>query len=92
MATGLRRARQDDMKEAIEFMRAKRAQGQGHAHTHAPVTSIPWDGPTWNLAYVESIITKSPARCLVLIGEFVVDATSYLKEHVRITITSIVLS
>ncbi|KAF9041780.1 hypothetical protein BDZ89DRAFT_1100041 [Hymenopellis radicata] len=75
LATGLRRARPIDMKEAVSYMKHKRSHG------YAEETEELWEGPHWNLAQVEAFVQESPGRCIILIDDFVVDATGYMREH-----------
>lgn len=47
----------------------------------------PWSGKEWTVeeAYVYAV--SSLARCLIVIDNFVVDVTEYLKEHVSQVLT-----
>ncbi|PBK76831.1 hypothetical protein ARMSODRAFT_948673 [Armillaria solidipes] len=74
-ATGLRRARKDDMLEAVEYMQHKYAYGV------PPAEDDHWDGPNWTIDDVQSYIQGTLGRCVLLIDDFVIDATSYMGEH-----------
>ncbi|SJL06149.1 uncharacterized protein ARMOST_09485 [Armillaria ostoyae] len=74
-ATGLRRARKDDMLEAVEYMQQKYAYGV------PPAEDDHWDGPNWTIDDVQSYIQGTLGRCVLLIDDFVIDATSYMGEH-----------
>lgn len=41
-----------------------------------------WDGKNWDLSRVKDFAEAKPGRCVVVIDGFVIDATSYLGEHV----------
>ncbi|KAG5647744.1 hypothetical protein DXG03_008467 [Asterophora parasitica] len=41
----------------------------------------PWGGATWNRDQLIDFISATPARCVVQIDGFVVDATKYLADH-----------
>lgn len=56
----------------------------GHTHTTSEDEDLEeWDGEIWGKGKLEEYVHSKPGRCLVLIRGFVVDATSYLFEHVR---------
>ena len=79
LASGLRRVHGDDVKEAKAYM-ARRTQ-KDHSNPddeHAEV----WEGEVWGTDEVKRYKLDKPSRCVVLIQGFVVDATTYLGEHV----------
>lgn len=68
------------MKEAAEYMKHK-----GHYGVPPP----PEENETrtlevWPLQKVEEFARENPKKCLIMINEFLVDATAYLGEHVRL--------
>jgi hypothetical protein len=79
LATGLRRAREDDLKEATIYMHRKTHHG-----ISPPEDDVNgWEGEVWNLEQVQEYVKKKTGRCVVLVNGFVLDATGYLGEHVR---------
>lgn len=81
LASGLRRAHERDVKEAKTFMANK--ANHGHTHNTSEDEDLEeWDGEIWGKGKLEEYVQSKPGRCLVLIRGFVVDATSYLGEHV----------
>ncbi|KIY73482.1 hypothetical protein CYLTODRAFT_448812 [Cylindrobasidium torrendii FP15055 ss-10] len=71
----LRRARQVDMDNSIKYMDTKSV----HGHVQEPVPQ--WQGAEWTIQDIREELSMSPSRCFVVLGDWVVDATSYLKEH-----------
>jgi stearoyl-CoA desaturase (delta-9 desaturase) len=70
----LRRAKNSDLKEAIEYMRRKET---GVVEVEAGT----WNGEVWNTGQVQEYVEKL-GKCVVMIDGFVVDVTSYLGDHV----------
>ncbi|KDR81083.1 hypothetical protein GALMADRAFT_1122110 [Galerina marginata CBS 339.88] len=75
LVTGLRRARDDDLVEAVLYMRKKNNLGV----TEREVDT--WDGEMWNIDKVERFAREKTGRCIVLIDGFAIDVTPYLGEH-----------
>ncbi|KAF8167389.1 hypothetical protein B0H34DRAFT_681705 [Crassisporium funariophilum] len=75
LVTSLRRARHEDLTEAIHYMQQKDALGAMEAEKD------PWQGAVWNVNQVKSYVQEKTGRCVVLIDGFAVDATTYLAEH-----------
>ncbi|TFK77404.1 hypothetical protein BDN72DRAFT_867119 [Pluteus cervinus] len=73
---GLRRAREDDMHDAVDFMLRKRQN-----HTPYDVVVDEWQGPTWDATRLQEYTGNKSYQCLIIIDDFVVDASSYLGEH-----------
>ena len=42
-----------------------------------------WKGPIWNRVEVQQHILAWPERCFLVLDEFLLDVTMYMKEHVR---------
>lgn len=80
LAGGLRRAHERDVKEAKTFM-ATKAHHAHHSHSEDEDLED-WEGEIWGKNELEGYIRAKPGGCIVLIRGFVVDATSYLGEHV----------
>ena len=79
LVTSLRRARNDDLKEAKEYMHRKEILGVVEVETDA------WYGEIWNARQVQEYVEKQ-GKCVVMIDDFIVDVTSYLGDHVsRVT-------
>ncbi|KDR85694.1 hypothetical protein GALMADRAFT_234705 [Galerina marginata CBS 339.88] len=72
LVTALRRARDDDLVEAIHHMRKKEGLG-----TVEPESNL-WDGEIWKTNQVKEF---AQGRCIVVIDSFAVDVTPYLGEH-----------
>ncbi len=66
------------MLEAVEYMQHKHAYGVPLAEDDH------WDGPNWTIDDVQLYIQGTLGRCVLLIDDFVIDATSYMGEHVGI--------
>lgn len=75
--TSLRRARDRDLKEAIEYMHQKETLGVVELKTNT------WNGEVWSISQVQEHVSKLPEKCIVLIDGFAVDVTSYFGDHVR---------
>ena len=41
-----------------------------------------WDGPTWDREQIIRYIKEKPGRCCLIIDDLLLDATTYLGEHV----------
>jgi len=76
LVTSLRRVRDGDQKEAIEYMHRKGTLGLVELKTDT------WNGEVWNTNQVQEYVQKLPGNCVVLIDGFAVDATSYFCDHV----------
>ncbi|KAJ6609376.1 hypothetical protein B0H10DRAFT_1813934 [Mycena sp. CBHHK59/15] len=76
LVTGLRRARETDLKAAMEYMRFKDKHG-------VPPTEedTPWEGQSWNLTQAREYVQSKPGSCLVVIDGYFVEVTTYLGEH-----------
>lgn len=77
LATGLRRARDHDLKNAITYMHRKN-------HGIPQPVEEPWKGDVWNADKAADFISRKRERCIILLDGFFVDATGYLAEHVRL--------
>ena len=75
LVTSLRRARKDDLKEAIEYMHQKEILGVVDVQTDT------WKGEVWNARQVQEYV-EILGKCVVMIDGFIVDVTSYLGDHV----------
>ncbi|KAJ3843365.1 hypothetical protein F5878DRAFT_605201 [Lentinula raphanica] len=80
--TGLRQAREVDLKEAMAYMNHK------HVHGVPPTDddeehNLQSEGKlqTWTLEETKLYLKEHPHRCLVLLRGWVVDVTTYLGEH-----------
>lgn len=76
-ATGLRRARQEDIADAKNYMHYKTKYGVCPSNTET------WEGQVWNLEELKRYIRALPGQSVVIIDGYAVDATPYLAEHVR---------
>lgn len=81
LATGLKRARQGDLDEAKHQMAAKRTVSDNDkgedSVTHGP------NFPSWTVAEARIYAAAKLGRCVLVLDDYVVDATAYLSEHVR---------
>lgn len=58
-----------------------------HHHHHRHQSVFPpseWLGEVWGFEELRGYLKAKPGRCVLLLDGMVVDATSYLGEHVRI--------
>ncbi|KAG6910499.1 hypothetical protein DXG01_009918 [Tephrocybe rancida] len=80
LVTCLRRAKERDLVEAINYMRLKtRTEG----HSQQEDDSDVWEGELWDSNILSAYIQARPGRCVIEIDGFAVDATAYLAEHTR---------
>lgn len=93
LATGLRKARQEDIADALVHMQAK------HHHLPPPKYDVSSgdDQETvraiyeiWDDERLQEYVEAKKGRCVMVIKGYVVDATGYLGEHVSIHIPNIV--
>lgn len=75
LVTALRRAGDEDLIEALRYMNSKEVLGIVGCEDESP-----WDGEIWNFERAKKF--AQDGRCVILLGGFVVDATSYLGKHV----------
>lgn len=86
--TGLRRARKDEIEDAKLFMHSKSHPSPTHSAGHCTTTGdgeAVWSGPVWDMHCVMEYMKdmgNNTAPCLMVVDGFVIDATSYMKEHV----------
>ncbi|CAK5264434.1 unnamed protein product [Mycena citricolor] len=74
---GLRSVREEDLKEATDYMHYK------HKHGSPPEElETDWTGEAWKLSRAHEYVNSKAGVCLVVVGDYFVDATSYLGEHV----------
>lgn len=76
LVTSLRRARDEDLADALSHMDRKEA-GIIEPENNS------WAGAVWNLTQVKEFAQTKPGSCIVLINGFAVDVSVYLGEHVR---------
>lgn len=79
-ASGLRRARTDDLQEAAHYMQHKLSHG-----ALPPDCGEEWYGDVWEMERVDDYIKAKAGRCVILVDGFVVDVSGYVGEHVRCT-------
>lgn len=80
LITGLRRARHEDLANALLFMHHKHTSSseessEAEDHDGEPVTSL-------SSEELRALLRRNPQQCIILIGPYIVDATNYLAEHV----------
>ncbi|KAJ7361409.1 hypothetical protein DFH08DRAFT_844042 [Mycena albidolilacea] len=73
---GLRSVRDEDLKEAMQYMHFKDTHG-----VPPPQTEAPWDKQIWDLPQAHEYIQSKPGRCVVVIDDYFVDVSTYLGEH-----------
>ncbi|KAF7796575.1 hypothetical protein EIP86_007756 [Pleurotus ostreatoroseus] len=79
LATSLKRARQEDLNEAKLHMAAKRdmpAEGK----RQVTATRQP-NSPSWTMEEARAYAAAKLGRCVLVLDDYVVDATTYLSEH-----------
>lgn len=79
LATRLRRAKEQDLIEATEYMQLKTQ----HPHLASSLDNDTetWEGDIWNQSQLSEYISAKPGSCVIQIDGFAVDATKYLVEH-----------
>ncbi|EIW64164.1 uncharacterized protein TRAVEDRAFT_158133 [Trametes versicolor FP-101664 SS1] len=88
LASGLRRARMEEIRAAREYMLRKKIT---HIHVHADGThdlymsgseeeDDAWGGPVWTVAELAAH-AQEQGRCILLLDGYAVDASEYLAEH-----------
>lgn len=55
-----------------------------HKHHHGvpPPDVDTWEGERWDNDTLKRYVQERPGRCIILLDGYVVDATSYMGEHV----------
>lgn len=76
LVVSLRRARKEDLVEALHHMKKKESTGVVEPEDNS------WDGETWNILQVIEFAKAKTGRCIVLVDGFAVDVTAYLGQHV----------
>ena len=76
----------------MQYMQKKQKKTQQcKAGRFADTTDIiefgPWKGPVWDGVKVQQCVQSHPEQCFLIIDDFLIDATAYLKEHVRFPFT-----
>ena len=91
LASGLRRARGEEIHAARDFMIQKESWSNSSAHSSDATTptssdyeSDQWDGECWSRQQVIEYAQKNN-RCMIVLGGYAVDVTRYLGEHVRLS-------
>lgn len=75
LASKLRRAKGEDIRGGLEYMRLK-DQGIEFSEEEDVL-------PNWTRTQLRDHVNKGNS-CLIMLDGYVVDATSYLSEHVRV--------
>lgn len=88
LVSGLKRARPEDVSEALTYMSHKKEnEGPGHliAASSDAEPEDEWFGEVWTWVDVEEYVRagRDSGRCVIVIDGFVVDVTGYLGQHVR---------
>ncbi|KAF9261648.1 hypothetical protein L218DRAFT_869440 [Marasmius fiardii PR-910] len=78
LVTGLRKAREEDMKEALGYMSHKAAHGVPPPNEEEEFCEKPLE---WTIDDAIDYVLQSNGRCLVLVAGWAVDLTRYLGEH-----------
>ena len=81
LATGLRRARKEDLEDAKLHMSSK-----GHHTVPVPpissTTPAKHDHPTWTIEQARVYASSKVGICLLVLDGSILDVTTYLGEHV----------
>lgn len=80
LVSNLRRAREDDLVEAVQRMHRKLSDGEAEQELDS------WYGETWRIKQLEEYVEVKKGACVVVIDGFATDVTSYLGEHVSYTL------
>jgi len=75
LVSNLRRAREDDLVEAVQRMHRKLADGEVEPELDS------WRGETWRIKQLEEYVEVAEGACVVVVDGFATDVTSYLGEH-----------
>ncbi|KDR81080.1 hypothetical protein GALMADRAFT_61389 [Galerina marginata CBS 339.88] len=75
LVSGLRRASDNDLVQAVHYMKNK-----NKLDTTEPEVNT-WEGEIWNIDRVKRFAREKTGRCIILIDGFAVDVTPYLGEH-----------
>ncbi|KAL0565346.1 hypothetical protein V5O48_016675 [Marasmius crinis-equi] len=78
----LRRAREEDIRDALEYMDHKNAHGVPPPEPDESDSSA----NEWTTNDAMDYIRKYPGRCLILVQGWVLDVTEYLGEHVSLPV------
>ncbi|KAF7307151.1 Stearoyl-CoA desaturase [Mycena indigotica] len=76
LVTGLRSVRDQDLKEALQYM--------GHKEKHGippPEEDSIWTGEIWDTCQARAFVRSNAGSCVVLIEDYFVNVTHYLGEH-----------
>ncbi|EGO30998.1 hypothetical protein SERLADRAFT_432659 [Serpula lacrymans var. lacrymans S7.9] len=76
LVKGLRRAREEDIVDAKEYMQHKH-----HDHVAGKKDDPSWNGPEWKLTDLKEFMLQERGRCLVVVDGFVIDVSAYMGEH-----------
>ncbi|KAJ7040291.1 hypothetical protein C8F04DRAFT_1083068 [Mycena alexandri] len=76
LVSGLRSVREEDLKEAMQYMHFKETHGVPPAEDDTS-----WEGEAWDLVRAHDFIKLKPGSCLVVIDDYFVNVTPYLGEH-----------
>lgn len=83
---GLRRAKQEDVREATHYMHQKYSGDEQPKESSADETEDEWQGLVWGANELSEFKRDKPSSCLIILDGFVVDVTPYLREHVRVNL------
>ena len=86
LASSLRRARDKDIEYAMQYMQRKKNRTQQCKTAQTLDTDIiedePCHTPFWNRIRVQQYVQSRQEKCFLVLDDFLVDATAYMKEHV----------
>ncbi|KAF8527541.1 hypothetical protein BU17DRAFT_39442, partial [Hysterangium stoloniferum] len=85
LAKNLQYAAEEDIQYAMAYMRRKNMKsGKLSA---VPLTeqecneTSEWTGPTWSKSETQSHVKSLPGKCLILVDDFLIDVTTFMKTH-----------
>lgn len=81
LATGLRRARPEDLDEARTHMLTKGSLTQPSSPLQTFIQEK-YKHPTWTLEQARAHANSKVGRCLLILDGRILDVTTYLGEHV----------
>lgn len=81
LATGLRRARQEDLDEARIHMLTKGPLPRPGSPVQTSIQEK-YEHPTWTLEQARAYASSKVGRCLLILDGRILDVTTYLGEHV----------
>jgi len=78
-ATKLRQASKEDVQNAQIWMKSDRHDTEDYYSSDGDLNS--WAGPCWSVEDLKRELALQPGRHLIHVDEYILDVSSYLKDH-----------